>query len=272
MFLLPRIHHRRARGQYCRGHYHQPAAPLAGDICRSGEIPCRPRQSGKFPIISAIATQLFTEKGYGKTTMEDIVRTAGVSRPIVYDLAGSKAELHLCVFENAADELRVRISSAIAASGEHGDPMAALRAAISTMFDHADSNPAVLNFVMSGSGDPELDRRVAEIRDRTRHDMADLLALAAQAAGADIDRDRIHVLVHAVHGTCEYAAHWRTGNKPGLAMSTLSAWMIESSIQEYAPCSSSPPPRDRAYPMPRHYLVSVSRASERTHTRDAAAR
>ncbi|KIA65580.1 hypothetical protein [Nocardia vulneris] len=46
-------------------------------------------------------------------------------------------QLYLRVFENAANELRVRISSAIAASGENGDPMAALRAAISTMFDHA---------------------------------------------------------------------------------------------------------------------------------------
>ncbi|ASF08438.1 hypothetical protein NBRGN_098_01270 [Nocardia brasiliensis NBRC 14402] len=177
--------------------------------------------------ILAIATQLFTEKGYGKTTMEDIVRTAGVSRPIVYDLAGSKAELYLRVFENAADELRVRISSSIVESGENGDLMAALRAAISTMFEHADSDPAVLNFVMTGSGDPELDRRVAEIRDRTRHEMADLLALAAQAAGREIDRDRIEVLVHAVHGACEYAAHWRVGNKPELAMSTLSTWMLE---------------------------------------------
>ncbi|WP_338757294.1 hypothetical protein V7968_22170 [Nocardia vulneris] len=35
------------------------------------------------------------------------------------------------------------------------------------------------------------------------------------------------MLVHAVHGACEYAAHWRAGNKPELAMPTLSTWMIE---------------------------------------------
>lgn len=191
-----------------------------------------------------IATTLFTEKGYAGTSMEDIVRAAGVSRPIVYDVAGSKADLYRRVFVHAAAELDARIRLAVT---ESSDLVTALRAAIKVMFEHAESDPAVLNFAMTGSGDPELDRSVAAIRDQTRRELAEVLTAAAiHIGGLQVDGDRIEALVHAVHGACEYSLYWRSINKPELAMSTLATWMttfiepgIKALIEESTPVAKS---------------------------------
>ncbi|MCU1647403.1 MAG: transcriptional regulator, TetR family [Nocardia sp.] len=192
--------------------------------------------------ILAIATTLFAEKGYAGTSMEDIVRAAGVSRPIVYDIAGSKADLYRHVFEHAAAELDARIRLAVS---ESSDLITALRTAIAVMFEHADTDPEVLSFVMTGTGDPELDRTVATIRDRTRREIAEVLTAAVHAAGLHTDERRIEALVHAVHGACEYAAHWRTIHAPELAMPTLAGWMtafIEPGIQALVEESRTIPP------------------------------
>lgn len=43
--------------------------------------------------IVALAEALFLERGYQGASMEELARRAGVSKPIVYDLVGSKEQL-----------------------------------------------------------------------------------------------------------------------------------------------------------------------------------
>lgn len=61
---------------------------------RSYHSPLRAAQAAaKREAVIAAAYELFLERGYGGTTLEDVARKAGVSKPTVIAAVGSKAEL-----------------------------------------------------------------------------------------------------------------------------------------------------------------------------------
>ena len=55
--------------------------------------------------IEDAAARLFAERGYAATSVEDIVREAGVSKPILYRHFESKRDLHAMLLERRRDEL-----------------------------------------------------------------------------------------------------------------------------------------------------------------------
>jgi AcrR family transcriptional regulator len=73
----------------------------------------------------AIATSLFASRGYEDTSIEAVLREAGVSRGSLYHhFAGKEA-----LFEAVLDDVEVRVGGAVvAAAGEAAGPVAALRA------------------------------------------------------------------------------------------------------------------------------------------------
>jgi AcrR family transcriptional regulator len=113
----------------------------------------------RIPQIARIAENLFGQFGYQGTSMDDVARLAGVSKPVVYDLVGSKEELFkLCLARNA-NELASRVATAVnAASG--GDR---LRAGALAFFRFVDEHrPAWRGLLASGSA--PLTAEMAEIR------------------------------------------------------------------------------------------------------------
>ena len=55
--------------------------------------------------IEGAATKLFAERGFSATTVEEIARAAGVTKPIVYRHFESKQELFIALLERTRDEL-----------------------------------------------------------------------------------------------------------------------------------------------------------------------
>ncbi len=68
----------------------------------------------RIPQIARIAEDLFGQFGYQGTSMDDVARLAGISKPVVYDLVGSKEELFRLCMARSADELATRVASAVA--------------------------------------------------------------------------------------------------------------------------------------------------------------
>ena len=64
--------------------------------------------------VIGLAAELFTERGYEGASMDELARRAGVSKPVVYDLVGSKEELFRDVMTLEAEALARRISQAVA--------------------------------------------------------------------------------------------------------------------------------------------------------------
>src|SRR4051812_30373164 len=63
-----------------------------------------------------VAKELFARKGYQGTSIEDIARGAGVTRPIVYDHFDSKDSLYLACVRGARNELERMFTEAAGAT------------------------------------------------------------------------------------------------------------------------------------------------------------
>lgn len=63
-----------------------------------------------------LAEELFSERGYAGSSMDELARKAGVTKPVVYDIFGSKEGLYLACVERSADQLRGAVADATRAA------------------------------------------------------------------------------------------------------------------------------------------------------------
>jgi AcrR family transcriptional regulator len=112
-----------------------PADPLNRNVARG--------EATRGQLI-AIATRIFAERGYEDTSIEAVLREAGVSRGSLYHhFAGKEA-----LFEAVIKEIDTSIAAqTLAAAGEADGPVAALRAAFLTWIRLA-GDPVVRQIVL----------------------------------------------------------------------------------------------------------------------------
>jgi AcrR family transcriptional regulator len=114
------------------------------------------------------ASSLFADQSVEAVSMSDIVRRAGVSRPVVYDHFPTKQDLVVALIERhhamMLDALAATAAGPI--TGEDG-----YRQVLETVFEHFASDPAGWRLLCDEpSGDPV----VAEVQRRTRDEVLDL--------------------------------------------------------------------------------------------------
>jgi AcrR family transcriptional regulator len=125
-------------------------------------------------LIELAATQLFAERGFAATTVEDIVQAAGVTKPMLYRHFDSKRDLCVALLERYRDEL-------IAAPLSRFTPGAPDRPAhLRTMLDAwlgyiEDHRDAARLLFRPIHGDPEVERVQRELHGRQRDTQMALL-------------------------------------------------------------------------------------------------
>src|SRR6476469_4673313 len=74
--------------------------------------------------VLAAATKAFARTGYAGTSTDAVAREAGVSQPYVVRMFGTKRELFLAVFEQAADRIEAAFRGVVDSrpSGRPFDP------------------------------------------------------------------------------------------------------------------------------------------------------
>jgi AcrR family transcriptional regulator len=123
-------------------------------------------------MIRAMAAAV-AEKGYGATTVGDVVSGAGVSRKTFYEHFRDKEDCFLAAFDAGVEEL---LRAIVSAGTDGGDWQAVLRARVraylSTLAGHPDFARAFLIDVFT-AGPRALERR-AEVHERFGQLLADL--------------------------------------------------------------------------------------------------
>ncbi len=186
---------------------HEPGGPEGH---RRGRVPRAVREAQ----IDAIASELFGERGYEGTSMEEISRRIGLSRPVVYDLAGgSKAALFRRVLHHHLDQITADVTRAMRSSD---DPARTLHAALVAFFRFGDEHRREFELIVSGSGDPELDRTLRDLQARSNQYLLTAFGAIADARGAPLDARRLAALPHAVQGVADYVGRWRLDDAPDL--------------------------------------------------------
>jgi AcrR family transcriptional regulator len=169
----------------------------------------------RIPQIARIAENLFGQFGYQGTSMDDVARLAGVSKPVVYDLVGSKEELFKLCLARSANELASRVATAVDAASADDR----LRAGALAFFHFVDEHrPAWRGLLASGSA--PLTAEMAEIRRNQAGLVAGLLIQgepsgrsfhsSGPASATDRATDRViaDAMANAINGAFEALAGW----------------------------------------------------------------
>jgi AcrR family transcriptional regulator len=130
--------------------------------------------------IEDAATALFARQGYEATTVEDIVRAAGLTKPMLYRHFESKQELCISLLRRHREELVAAPLSHFAGKPEQ-DRQAELVAMIRAWLDHAREHADATRLLFTPmTGDPDVAKVQRELHAMQR---ATQIALLREFAG-----------------------------------------------------------------------------------------
>jgi AcrR family transcriptional regulator len=108
-----------------------------------------------------LGTALFGSRPYDEVSIDEVARTAGISKGLLYHYFPTKRDFYVATVREAAAELVNRTKTS-----EQMDPLDRLRTGLDAFFDYvADHGAAYENLLRSGIGS---DTEVATILDETR--------------------------------------------------------------------------------------------------------
>jgi AcrR family transcriptional regulator len=164
-----------------------------------------------------LAEALFAERGYAGASMDELAKRAGVTKPVVYELFGSKDG----VFEACVDRSIERLADdVVAAVRSETDPEARLRAGGIAFLRFAAGNRVAWDLMSMGG-------RFAEQARGLRARQAELIrGLMAEIAAEGTDPRELEVAAHAVNAAYEGVAHWMWEH-PDIPIEQLADWVVE---------------------------------------------
>ncbi len=151
-----------------------------------------------------VAEQLFVTQGYDRTSIEDVARAAGVSRPIVYDHHGSKAGLYLACVKRARTRYAEQLGEAVSSTS---DPRAQIRAGGELFFSILERDPERWMVLFGGSAVPllgELGEQLLQLRAISVGKVAAIIQTKSPGA----DPEQIDAFAHAISGVGEQLGRW----------------------------------------------------------------
>ena len=164
-----------------------------------------------------LAEQLFAERGYGGASMDELARRAGVTKPVVYELFGSKEGLFGACVDRSIERLAAEIAAAVRAQDQ---PEARLRAGGLAFIRFAAGNRVAWDLMSMGG-------RFAEQARAVRSSQAELIrGLMAEMAAEGTDPRELEVAAHAVNAAYEGVAHWMWEH-PDVPIERIADWIAD---------------------------------------------
>jgi len=174
-----------------------------------------PREVRERQIVE-LAEQLFSERGYQGSSMDELARRAGVTKPVVYELFGSKDGLFRTCLERSAERLAKVVAEAVRAESE---PEARVRAGGLAFLRFAADNRVAWELMMEG----RFSDAAVEVR---RRQAALVHELLLEKAPAEVDPRELELAAHAVNSAYEGVAHWMWEH-PDVPLERLADWTVE---------------------------------------------
>ena len=187
------------------------AAPRIEDF-QHGRVPRAVRRRQ----LVELAEQLFAERGFARTSMEELARRAGVTKPVIYEVFESKDGLFRACVDRAIERMAASIVEAFRSETE---PEARLRAGGLAFLRFARDNRVAWD-LMAMQG------RFADQAQAVRRDQAQLIrALMAEIAPEGTDPQELEAVAYAVNSAYEGAAHWMWEH-PDAPVEQVADWIV----------------------------------------------
>jgi AcrR family transcriptional regulator len=154
----------------------------------------------------AVALELFAQRGYRATTMDDIAERAGVTKPLLYQHFSSKRALYLELVDSIAQDLLTAIRRAVMrAEG----PRQQVELGFAAYFQLVVSNEAEFRLLYGRdhADDQELGRALRTVEDAIAEAIDPLIA-------AGLDDDHRRLLAYGIVGMAEGASRRFMAQRP----------------------------------------------------------
>lgn len=149
-----------------------------------------------------VALEVFAERGFHPTSMNDLAEAAGVTKPVLYQHFGSKRELYLELLEDVGSRLRDAIEKA---TSEAATPREQVQRGFAAYFRFVADHQAAFQVLFGGGA--RRDEEFAAYGLRVEESIADTIATLIQIPHLDADTRRL--LAHGIVGLAEGASrHW----------------------------------------------------------------
>jgi AcrR family transcriptional regulator len=151
-----------------------------------------------------IGREVFAERGYGATSVEEIAARAKVSKPILYDHFGGKEGLYAVIVDRELEYIVSRITEAVAS----GPPRARLEKATFAYLTYVRERP--LGFAVLLRDAPQ-QQRSGEMP-ALMYDLADRVGdvFTDQFHEAGYDPESAPIYAHALVGMVAFVGQWWT--------------------------------------------------------------
>lgn len=182
------------------------------------------RRASKRGQIQAVAFELFLERGFSQTTIEDVAAAAHIAASGVYHHYDSKAAILLDGLHRGNGYLQTTLDSALA---DNAAASAALAAVIGTYADFAYRHPAMLSLLYSDT--PTLGEAATSIVIAQREYLAEWAALLSEAH-PDMSATTAGIAVRAATSALNELGRPGMADSGGSGLPRLAAELVATSL------------------------------------------
>ncbi|MBB5957559.1 AcrR family transcriptional regulator [Saccharothrix tamanrassetensis] len=168
-----------------------------------------------------IAEQVFAERGYLATSMDEIAERVGVSKPMLYEYFGSKEGLLIGCIHRARTELLDRTQQAV--TGADG-PEDVLREGLLAFFEFIGEHKQAWSLLRQEAA-ITVPSAVEEI-EGIRRQQTDLIAAVIAAFDTDMDPTEAEAFAEIVVGSTERLALW-CERRPDVGPAQATTYVME---------------------------------------------
>jgi AcrR family transcriptional regulator len=151
--------------------------------------------------ILAAAQEVFAQRGYHGSSLDDIAKASGTSKALIYEHFESKRELHETLIHAHAGELARRFA-ANAAAGATGEER--LRSGVETFFGWVQERHEAWRALFRDAADPEL----APLIDRLQGQATQAIVALVPAGAPGVTDQQVEMYAQLTSGACQALANW----------------------------------------------------------------
>jgi len=151
--------------------------------------------------ILAAAQEVFAQRGYHGSSLDDIARASGTSKALIYEHFDSKRALHETLINEHAGELARRFA-ANAATGATGEER--LRGGVDAFFGWVEERREAWRALFRDAADPEL----APLIDRLQGQATRAIMALMPAGGEGVSAQDVEMYAQLTSGACQALANW----------------------------------------------------------------
>ncbi|MEY9889445.1 AcrR family transcriptional regulator [Catenulispora sp. MAP12-49] len=198
-----------------------------------------PRAERELQILAA-AEEVFAERGFQNTSMDEVSLRVGVSKPMLYEYFSSKEGLLLACVARIRADLHSLTLNAVSAAEPKG-PRAVLEAGLEAYFDFADRHgrawAVLLNESVIVAGPAE--EAIEAIRGQQTRLLEEVLGHWLPSASPT----RLAIMAHALVGAGERVARWRLRDGSGIGPHETAVLLADAFWPGFAEIEAAAGPR-----------------------------